>query len=125
VPSDHRQAGHPHTVTNQPPPLVGHDVLTSDNALFEAVERYGGAGAPSSLAALGRLAGSEQAQRWGAEANASPPVLRTHDRYGHRIDEVDFHPSWHELMRVAVAHGLHAAPWASAAPDAHLRRACR
>jgi putative acyl-CoA dehydrogenase len=123
VPSDHRQAGRTHKVTNQPPPLVGHDVLTSDVALTEAMERYGGPGASASLSGLGRLAGSEQAQRWGAEANACPPVLRTHDRYGHRVDEVDFHPSWHALMRVAVGHGLHAAPWASVAPDAHLRRA--
>jgi len=89
LPSDHRQAGRTHIVTNQPPPLVGHDVLTSDVALVEAVEQYGGSGASAALSSLERLAGSEQAQWWGAEANACPPVLRTHDRYGHRVDEVE------------------------------------
>jgi putative acyl-CoA dehydrogenase len=110
-------------VTNQPPPLVGHDVLATDAALVEAVTRYGGAGVVDSLTPLGVLAGSEQAQRWGVEANAHPPVLRTHDRFGHRIDEVDFHPSWHALLDVAVSNGLHATAWRDSAPSPHLRRA--
>jgi putative acyl-CoA dehydrogenase len=112
-----------HEVTNQPPPLVGHNLYAGDPALAEAVIRYGGRTAEPALDALGALAGTEQAQRWGTEANAYPPVLRTHDRYGHRIDEVDFHPSWHELMRVAVGAGLHAGPWASDAPAPHVTRA--
>ncbi|HEY0402794.1 MAG TPA: acyl-CoA dehydrogenase family protein, partial [Blastococcus sp.] len=79
-----------------------------------------------SLADLGRLSGSEQAQEWGRVANENPPKLRTHDRYGHRIDEVEFHPYWHDLMRTAVENGLAGAPWAAAdAGDrhAHVRRA--
>jgi putative acyl-CoA dehydrogenase len=112
-----------HEVTNQPPPLTGHDVLATDAALIEAVTRYGDAGAATSLTPLGVLAGSEQAQRWGVDANANPPVLRTHDRFGHRIDEVDFHPSWHALLDVAISHGLHAAAWRDTAPSPHLRRA--
>jgi putative acyl-CoA dehydrogenase len=113
-----------HEVINQPPTLVGHDVLRSDLALAESVARYAGPEALDDLSALGRRAGSEQAQRWGTEADANPPVLRTHDRYGHRVDEVDFHPSWHELMSVAVGAGLQAAPWSPGSPpDAHLRRA--
>jgi putative acyl-CoA dehydrogenase len=113
-----------HEVTNQPPPLVGYDVLAGDLALTEAVRSYAGQPTLDGLAGLGELAGSERAQRWGAEANANPPVLRTHDRYGHRVDEVEFHPAWHELMRVAVESGLHAAPWAAdAGGHAHLRRA--
>ncbi|MGH8892846.1 MAG: acyl-CoA dehydrogenase family protein [Actinomycetes bacterium] len=113
-----------HEVTNQPPPLVGHDVLGSDRALVQALEAYAGPALVGELSALGRLAGSERAQRWGAEANAHPPVLRTHDRYGHRVDEVDFHPAWHELLTVAVESGLHAAPWSpSPGIGAHLRRA--
>ncbi|HEU4911222.1 MAG TPA: DNA alkylation response protein, partial [Actinomycetes bacterium] len=103
-----------HEVTNQPPPLVGYDVFTADQALAEAVRRYAGAGVVDGLSELGRLAGSEQAQRWGAEANAYPPVLRTHDRFGHRVDEVDFHPSWDRLMEVAVGAGLHGAAWSGA-----------
>jgi putative acyl-CoA dehydrogenase len=113
-----------HTVTNQPPPLVEYDVYAADAALVEAVERHA---APERLPAiraelgeLGRAAGSAEAQRWGEEANASPPVLRTHDRYGHRIDEVAFHPSWHRLMDRAVSAGLTGA-WSR--PDGHLRRA--
>jgi putative acyl-CoA dehydrogenase len=113
-----------HTVTNQPPPLVEYDVYAADAALVEAVERHA---APELLPAiraelgeLGRAAGSAEAQRWGEEANASPPVLRTHDRYGHRVDEVSFHPSWHRLMDRAVSAGLTGA-WSR--PDGHLRRA--
>jgi putative acyl-CoA dehydrogenase len=111
-----------HEVTNQSPPLVGHDVFGTDVALVEGVQRYAGDSPLADLSALGRRAGTEEAQRWGVEANTNPPELRTHDRYGHRVDEVDFHPSWHALMDVAVSSGLHGAAW-SAGPDAHLRRA--
>jgi putative acyl-CoA dehydrogenase len=114
--------GPTHVVTNQPPPLVGHDVFRADAALVEAVERYAGAEPLDGLSALGRRAGSEQAQRWGVEANANPPALRTHDRYGNRVDEVDFHPSWHALMDVAVSEGLHGAAW-TAGPGGQVRRA--
>jgi putative acyl-CoA dehydrogenase len=114
--------GSTHVVTNQAPPLVGHDVFRADAALVEAVQRYAGAEPLDGLSALGRRAGSEQAQRWGAEANANPPVLRTHDRFGHRVDEVDFHPSWHALMDVAVGEGLHGAAW-TAGPGGQVRRA--
>src|SRR5436309_51583 len=96
-----------HEVTNQAPPLVDHDVA-EDPALLDALRREGGGWAESELHELGVLAGSAQAQEWGRLANTYPPVLRTHDRYGHRIDEVEFHSAWHELMTVAVAHGLHA-----------------
>ncbi len=112
-----------HQVSNQPPPLVDYDVLTADTTLQEAVTRYGAQGAAGELSALGRLAGSAKAQRWGDEANRYPPVLHTHDRYGHRIDEVEYHPSYHELLRTAVDHGLHAAPWIDERPAAHVTRA--
>jgi putative acyl-CoA dehydrogenase len=113
-----------HEVTNQAPPLVDYDLFTADQALREAVLRYDGEAALAGLAALGARAGSAQAQRWGLEANTNPPALRTHDRYGNRVDEVDFHPAWHELLQVAVGEGLHAAPWApDAGKAAHLVRA--
>jgi putative acyl-CoA dehydrogenase len=115
-----------HEVTNQVPPLVGHDPIAGDTVLAEACVRHAGAETLGPLAALGRLAGSEQAQEWGRLANENPPKLRTHDRYGHRIDEVEFHPAWHELLRTAVGNGLAGAPWAAAdAGDAHahVRRA--
>ncbi|MFG2145328.1 acyl-CoA dehydrogenase family protein [Streptomyces sp. NPDC048696] len=113
-----------HTVTNQAPPLVGYDVFTSDRALAEGVERHLAPelvdGARDELSALGRTAGSAQAQEWGVLANENPPKLRTHDRYGNRIDEVDFHPSWHRLLGHAVSAGLTDA-WGR--PGGHVRRA--
>src|SRR4051794_19424567 len=112
-----------HEVTNQVPPLTGHDPVAGDTVLVEAARRHADDAALASLAELGRLAGSEQAQEWGRLANENPPKLRTHDRYGHRIDEVEFHPAWHELMRTAVEHGLAGAPWADESPHAHVRRA--
>jgi putative acyl-CoA dehydrogenase len=111
-----------HVVTNQVPPLVGHDVA-ADAALLDGLHRYGAGWAEAGLHELGQLAGAEQAQEWGRLANAHPPVLRTHDRFGNRIDEVEYHPSYHELMTVAVRHGLHAAPWRDDRPGTHTARA--
>jgi putative acyl-CoA dehydrogenase len=112
-----------HEVTNQPPPLEGYDVFGGDAALVEAVEREGAGWAADDLHGLGRLAGSSEAIAWGFDANRHPPELRTHDRYGHRIDEVAYHPAYHELMQVAVSHGLQGAPWAVDQPGAHVARA--
>ena len=71
---------------------------------------------------LGALCGLPQTIRWGVEANQNPPKLRTHDRFGNRIDEVEFHPAWHELMRIGIGHGLHALPWRQPQPGAHVAR---
>ncbi|MFE9763610.1 acyl-CoA dehydrogenase family protein [Streptomyces sp. NPDC005808] len=113
-----------HTVTNQPPPLVGYDVFAADRALVEAVERHLDPAlldeAREDLSALGRTSGSAQVQEWGVLANENPPKLRTHDRYGNRIDEVEFHPSWHRLLGKGVSAGLTAA-WSR--PGGHVRRA--
>lgn len=116
-----------HTVSNQAPPLVGHDVYGGDRVLTEGVERHLASADPEllgdvreELTALGRAAGSAQAREWGEQANAHPPELRTHDRYGNRIDEVDFHPAWHRLLGHAVTSGLTDA-WGR--PAGHLRRA--
>ncbi|WP_281155522.1 acyl-CoA dehydrogenase family protein [Streptomyces sp. HYC2] len=113
-----------HTVTNQPPPLVGYDVFAADQALAEAVGRHVEAGlldeVRAELTTLGRAAGSAQVQEWGAQANENPPRLRTHDRYGHRVDEVEFHPAWHRLLGKGVSAGLTAA-WDR--PAGHVRRA--
>ncbi|WP_217213398.1 acyl-CoA dehydrogenase family protein [Streptomyces sp. AC550_RSS872] len=117
-------AGSTHTVTNQPPPLVGYDAYTSDRALSEAVDRHLDPElldeVRGELAALGKTCGSAQVQEWGVLANEHPPTLRTHDRYGHRVDEVDFHPAWHRLLGKGVAAGLTAA-WGR--PGGHVRRA--
>ena len=111
-----------HEVFNQPPALTGYDV-SDDPAMLGALRREGAAWAQEAVRDLGRLARSAQAQAQGRQANENPPVLRTHDRFGHRIDEVEFHPAWHELMTVAVRHGLHAAPWTDERPGAHVARA--
>ena len=113
-----------HEVTNQVPPLVGHDAA-DDPALLEALVREGAGWAEGDLHEVGHLAGSAQAQEWGRLAEAHPPVLRTHDRYGHRIDEVDYDPAYHHLMATAVRLGLHGAPWADPRPGAHVARAAR
>src|SRR4051794_39389461 len=96
-----------HEVTNQPPPLQGYDVFGADAALREAVGREGAGWALDDLSALGRQAGDPAWIARGARAEANEPVLRTHDRYGNRIDEVEYDPAWHDLMAAAVAHGLH------------------
>jgi putative acyl-CoA dehydrogenase len=111
-----------HEVFNQSPPLTGYDVA-GDSALLDGLRREGADWAEPGLHELGRRAGSGQAQEWGRLANENPPVLRTHDRFGNRIDEVEFHPAWHELMTVAVGAGLQAAPWADPRPGAHTARA--
>ncbi|EOD67586.1 acyl-CoA dehydrogenase family protein [Amycolatopsis vancoresmycina] len=113
-----------HEVTNQVPPLAGHDVA-DDPALLAGLERAGASWVAGELHELGRLAGSEQVQEWGRLVNENEPVLRTHDRYGNRIDEVEFHPYWHELMTVAVSHGMHGTPWRDSRPGAHAARAAK
>jgi putative acyl-CoA dehydrogenase len=110
-------------VTNQPPPLVDYDVFGTDEALVEGVQRHDAGWAMDALSALGRRAGSEEGQEWGRLANLNPPRLVTHDRYGHRIDEVEFHPAWHELMTVAIENGLHAGAWVDPKPGANVARA--
>lgn len=112
-----------HQVTNQVPPLVGFDPVACDPALTEALatERHGVEFGP-----LAALAGSAQAREHARLANENHPSLRTHDRYGNRIDEVEFHPSWHWLMSTAVGNGLHAAPWGAVpGSGAHLARAAK
>src|SRR6266568_5244770 len=113
-----------HEVTNQVPPLVDFDAADHP-ALLEGLRREGAGWAEDELRALGRLAGSAQAQEWGRLAERHHPVLHTHDRWGHRVDEVEYDPAYHELMRVAVANGLHAAPWLDDRPGAHVARAAK
>lgn len=114
--------GRTHEVTNQPPPLVGHDAA-EDPALLEGLRREGAEWYTDDLHRLGRLAGSARVQRWADEANRHEPELRTHDRYGNRVDEVEFHPAYHELMDVAVREGLAGAAWAQHKPGTHVARA--
>jgi putative acyl-CoA dehydrogenase len=112
-----------HTVANQAPPLQGIDVFSSNLPLVEATRREGAGWVTQRASELGRIVGGEPQRLWGRLANENKPVLRTHDRYGNRIDEVEFHPSWHKLMKMGVEHELHALPWRSEQPAAHAARA--
>jgi putative acyl-CoA dehydrogenase len=111
-----------HEVTNQVPLLEDWDVFSTNTPLVQALEREGASWVRERAVALGRLIGSEPL-RWGALANENKPILRTHDRYGNRLDEVEFHPAWHKLMALGVEWELHALPWRSAEPAAHAARA--
>ena len=113
-----------HVVSNQVPPLEEHNPASSP-VLIEALIREGGQWGLDEVTAVGAISGARQTQRWGELAQRNRPILRTHDRYGNRIDEVEFDPAYHELMRVAIEHGLHAAPWADDRPGAHVVRAAK
>ena len=113
-----------HEVTNQVPPHLDWDVMTCDTVLTEALERHVGPDAGERLGDLGALAGTGRARSWGEQAEAYPPTLRTHDPSGNRLDEVEYHPAYHQLLRTGVEHGLAGAPWAApAGSGAHATRA--
>jgi putative acyl-CoA dehydrogenase len=112
----------PSSAANQVPPLVGHDLFDCNRPLAEALEREGAAWAAERCSSFGRILTGEPLE-WGRLANENPPKLRTHDRYGERIDEIEFHPAWHELMRLSLAHGLHSLSWTEEREGAHVARA--
>src|SRR6266550_3266151 len=118
--SQHREPGE---VFNQSPPLEDYNLFADDVPLRDALRREGGDWAETTIGEFGALMGRAETLRLGELANRHPPTLHTHDRFGHRVDEVEFHPAWHELMAVAVRHGLHGAPWRDARPGAHVARA--
>ncbi|MBS1148343.1 MAG: Acyl-CoA dehydrogenase [Myxococcaceae bacterium] len=110
-----------HQVTNQPPPLV-YDAWATDPVLREAVAREGGGWGESHVAAYGKLVGGELMQL-GFLANENKPKFRPFDRYGHRIDEVEFHPAYHRIMELAISHGGTGFAWKNAdRPGAHVAR---
>ncbi|SDK87776.1 putative acyl-CoA dehydrogenase [Glycomyces sambucus] len=112
-----------HVVANQPPPLADLNLWDANAPLREAASWAGADWIEADARRLGGVLGTAEAARWAEEAHRYPPVLRTHDRYGNRADEVDFHPSWHRFMGLAVEYGAHAMPWAAAKPGAHAARA--
>jgi putative acyl-CoA dehydrogenase len=111
-----------HEVANQPPPLEGRNLFADNAPLVEAVERDGAGWIAGRAHEVGAFWGGEPLA-WGERANTHLPVLRTHDRYGNRIDEVDFDPSWHQLMAAGVRDELHALPWRTDRAGAHAARA--
>ncbi len=114
-----------HEVFNQAPPLGGEanpcNWYTSDLALQEAVHREQGGWGEDRLKAYGALTGGELYDL-GFTANVNKPVLKTHDRYGHRVDMAEFHPAYHRLMEAAIEYGLPSLPWTNAGPGAHVVR---
>jgi putative acyl-CoA dehydrogenase len=110
-------------VSNQPPPLEPYNLFASDAVLREAVRREQAGWAEKELTALGATFGTPEMIKLGFDANRFPPQLRTLDRYGNRIDEVEFHPAWHELLTIALGAGLHSSPWAQPKAGAHVARA--
>ncbi len=112
-----------HEVLNQSVSRVGVDEFDLNLPLVEGVERYDAGWARERLHQAGRLVGSGDFQLWAEQANANPPRLDTHDRYGNRVDEVVYHPAYDQVMRVAVGLGAHALAWREPRPGAHVARA--
>jgi len=114
---------HTHEVLNQGSPLENYNLFSSDSVLQEAVEREGAAWAKTSLWEFGEKLGSPEVIDWGFKSNECAPILKTHDRFGRRLDEVEYHPYYHRLMGLAVQQGLHASPWSDERPGAQAARA--
>lgn len=112
-----------HEVFNQPPVLEGYDLFSRDPALREAVAREGAGWAADDLSAYGARLGAPETLALGATANRETPRLHAFDRFGRRLDWVEFHPAYHALLALQVAQGVHASPWSNPRPGAHVRRA--
>src|SRR5437764_9754626 len=114
-----------HRVLNQAPPLQDYDPLARDQVLEQALRREGAAWAADEIGAFARATAAKEMLALGFQANENPPRLRTHDRFGNRIDEVDFHPAWHELMRFSLANAVHCGPSRDPREGAHVARAAK
>jgi putative acyl-CoA dehydrogenase len=112
-----------HDVVNQAPPRAGLNEYLINPALTEAVQRYGASWAVPSLTGVGDLVGRADFQRDAELANIHPPVLAAHDRWGHRVDAIDFHPGYHRIIGAAIEHGAHTGCWSAPQPGAHVARA--
>src|SRR5215204_5472185 len=117
------QTGNTHEVVNQPPPIAPYNVFEADLALREALEREGGGWGVDRLRDTGELAGSPEALEDADRAERNEPILRTHDRYGNRIDQGELDPSWHWGLRQAIEREIHCLPWRDPQPGAHTVRA--
>jgi putative acyl-CoA dehydrogenase len=111
-----------HDAANQPPPLAGHNLFTQNLPLAESLEREGAGWAAERVTAFGAVL-SGAPQDWARQANENPPKLRTHDRFGNRVDEVEFHPAWHSLLQTSIEHGVHALSWREPRQGAQVARA--
>ena len=114
-----------HDVLNQAPPFENVNLFAADSALREALEREGAGAAGARLHALGERLGRAEVLDLGRQANVNGPKLHSFDRSGRRVDEVEFHPSWHALMTLMIESGAHASPWDSGEPGAQVARAAQ
>jgi putative acyl-CoA dehydrogenase len=112
-----------HDVLNQAPPIAPYNVFEADLALREALEREGGGWGVDRARDAGELAGSAEALEHAERAERNEPRLRTHDRYGRRVDEVELDPSWHWVLRQAVEREIPSLPWRDPSAGAHVVRA--
>ena len=110
-------------LSNQPAELIDYNLYSSHSALVDALAREGAAPEHGALVALGARLGGASMFTLGDLANRNPPELRAYDRFGARLDTIEFHPAWHDLMSRLVAEGLHTGPWAQPRPGAHVARA--
>lgn len=114
-----------HQVENVPPRLESYNLYQQDPVLQAAVQREGGGWAEAELNEYGALVGRPEIIELGQLANENKPVLRTHDRHGHRVDQVNFHPAYHQLMKMAIENGLHSSPWTDPKAGAQVVRAAK
>ncbi|RLP55317.1 MAG: DNA alkylation response protein [Ketobacter sp.] len=112
-----------HVVENQSGPLENYNQYLSDVALQDAIKREGAAHFEPELTAFGQLTGSAEIIKWGFQANKVKPEFRSHDRFGNRVDEIDFHPAYHKLMETAIVNGIHSIPWTDTRPGKNIFRA--
>ncbi len=112
-----------HEVLNQPPELSDYDAYATDETLRSVVTTFGAEWAEARLREAGQSVGSAHVQGLARQANRNLPELRTHDRFGYRVDRIDFHPAWHELMRLAIGQGTHALCWTEPRPGSQVARA--
>ncbi len=117
------RAGVTHEVLNQPPPLQGHNAFDADPALREALVREGGEWGVDRVRDFGAVVVSEEALEHARRAQRNIPVLRTHDRFGNRVDEIDYDPSMHWMLRLGVEREVNSLPWREPRPGAHVVRA--
>ena len=110
------------TSRNQPPILENYNLFTSDRVLREAVKTNGGAWNDENATAFGKILGKAETLELGNSANKNPPILKTHDRFGNRLDTVEFHPAYHELMRVSIENETHTLAWTCEKDGSYVAR---
>lgn len=102
-----------HSVTNQATPFEDVNLFEGDHALKDAVSEFGGDLHAEHLSEFGARCGAAETALWSRQANENPPILKSFDRYGHRLDEVEFHPAYHNLMALGLDAGISGSAWAA------------